>query len=209
VQPIDPVDRVAATRHQRRRALAELPILVAIALIIAFVLKTFVAQAFSIPSPSMEPQLHVGDRVVVSKLAYRFHDPRRGDVVVFDSPEPHAPSEDALPVSIVKDVLEGIGVRQPDDDVLIKRVIGLPGEQVEGHDGHVYIDGRLLIEPYLPQDVTTETFLARQLGPDELWVMGDNRHNSRDSHVFGPIKRSSVIGRAINKVWPFGDASFL
>jgi signal peptidase I len=145
----------------------------------------------------------------VSKLAYRFHDPRRGDVVVFDSPEPHAASDDALPISIVKDVLEGIGLRQPDDDVLIKRVIGLPGETVEGRDGHVYIDGRLLTEPYLPQGVATETFLARQLGPDELWVMGDNRRNSRDSHVFGPIKQSSVIGRAINKVWPFGDASFL
>jgi signal peptidase I len=199
---------VAATR-QRRLALAELPVLIALALIVAFVLKTFVAQAFFIPSPSMEPQLHVGDRVVVSKLAYRLHDARRGDIVVFDSPEPRATVGDSLPVSVFKDVLEGIGLRQPDEDVLIKRVIGLPGELVEGRGGHVYINGRLLLEPYLDEDVTTETFPAHQLDPDELWVMGDNRGNSRDSHVFGPIKEGSVIGRAINKVWPLGDASFL
>ena len=172
-------------------------------------LKTFVAQAFSIPSPSMEPQLHVGDRVVVSKLAYRAHDPRRGDIVVFNSPEPHPASDDSMPVSIFNDVLEGVGLRQPDDDVLIKRVIGLPGEVIEARDGHVYINGRQLIEPYLPETVVTETFLPRPLGQDELWVMGDNRGNSRDSHVFGPIKTSTVVGRAINKVWPVGDASFL
>jgi signal peptidase I len=157
----------------------------------------------------MEPQLHVGDRVVVSKLAYRFHDPRRGDIVVFDSPEPHATAHDSLPISVVKDVLEGVGLRQPDEDILIKRVIGLPGELVEGRDGHVYVNGQRLVEPYLQDSVTTDAFLPRQLGPDELWVMGDNRGNSRDSHVFGPIKTSSVIGRAVNKVWPPGDASFL
>jgi signal peptidase I len=203
------VELVAGRRQQRRRALAEIPVLVAIALLVAFVLKTFVAQAFVIPSGSMEPQLQVGDRVVVSKLAYRLHDPRRGDIAVFSSPEPHAPSNDSPPVGFIKDVLEGVGLRQPDDDVLIKRVIALPGETVEGRAGHVYINGRQLIEPYLPAGLQTEDFPPTTVPDGDLWVMGDNRNNSRDSHLFGPIKESSVIGRAIAKVWPPGSISFL
>ena len=205
----DDIDAVAVRRHDRRRAIAEIPLLVAIALVVAFLLKTFVAQAFVIPSGSMEPQLQIGDRVVVSKLAYRLHDPRRGDIVVFNSPEPHAPSHDSPPVAFLKDVLEGVGLRQPDDDVLIKRVIGLPGETVEGRGGHVYINGRQLIEPYLPAGLQTEDFPAMVVPDRSLWVMGDNRGNSRDSHLFGPIKESSVIGRAIAKVWPAGSISFL
>jgi signal peptidase I len=197
-------------RPRRRRALAELPVLVAIALLVAFLLKTFVAQAFSIPSESMVPQLHVGDRVVVSKLAYQLHDPNRGDIVVFTSPEPHKPTpHDNAVVGFVKDVLEGIGLRSPDNDVLIKRVIALPGETVEGRDGHVYIDGRLLIEPYLPPGLVTETFAPTLVPNGSLWVMGDNRGDSRDSHVFGPIRESTVIGRAIVKLWPPQDASYL
>jgi signal peptidase I len=200
-------------RPSLNRALAELPILAIIALLVAFVLKTFVAQAFYIPSGSMEPQLHVGDRVVVSKLAYDFHDPRRGDIIVFPSPDDTSPGDQGtLPGKFVRGALEGVGLRQPDKTILIKRVIGLPGETVEGRDGHVYVNGRLLLEPYLSPDVRTSDFAAVTIPAGRLWVMGDNRDNSEDSrffHTTQTIAESDVIGRAIGKVWPPGDQSFL
>jgi signal peptidase I len=198
-----------AERGRQWRVIAEIPILLVIALLVAFVLKTFIAQPFVIPSASMEPQLNVGDRVVVSKLSYELHDPHRGDIVVFDSPEPHTTHHDIWPVAFVKDVLEGVGIKRPDDDVLIKRVIALPGETVEGRDGHVYIDGQLLLEPYLPSSLQTEPFPATTVPSGDVWVMGDNRGDSRDSRSFGVVKESSIIGRAIAKVWPPTDISFL
>jgi signal peptidase I len=191
------------------RALIELPVLLVIAVAVAFVLKTFVAQAYYIPSESMEPQLDVGDRVIVSKLAYDLHDPNRGDIIVFSSPEPSTKRGDNPVVGFLKDVAEGVGVKAPDDDVLIKRVIGLPGETVEGKGGHVFINGQQLVEPYLPKGVATEDFPATTVPAGALWVMGDNRTNSRDSHIFGAIRESSVLGRAIWKVWPPGYTSFL
>jgi signal peptidase I len=117
-----------ATKSKAFRPLVELPVLLAIAFAVAFIMKALLAQAFYIPSASMEPQLHIGDRVVVSKLAYQFHEPRRGDIVVFDSPEAAATQDDdAFPVRLFKYVMDGIGLRQPDYDVLITRVFGLPG----------------------------------------------------------------------------------
>jgi signal peptidase I len=185
-------------------------VLVVTAIVIAFVVKTFVAQAFYIPSGSMVPQLAVGDRVVVSKLAYRLHDPRRGDIVVFDAPlQGPADDEPPLPEKIVKGILESVGLSTPSTEEYIKRVIGLPGERVEGHDGRVYVDGRELVEPYLPQGPTTRDFEAITLAEGELWVMGDNRENSSDSRVFGPIREDTVVGRAFVKVWPVPDGAFL
>jgi signal peptidase I len=193
------------------RTLAELPILAVIALAVAFVLKTFVAQVFYIPSGSMEPQLHVGDRVLVSKVAYQLHDPNRGDIVVFPSPEDKSKDDSALPIRVVRGVFEGVGLVQPEKTILIKRVIALPGETVEGHDGHVYIDGRMLVEPYLPPAVPTENFGPTTVPEGKLFVMGDNRHHaaSEDSRFFGPIAEADVIGRAIAKLWPPGGTSFL
>jgi signal peptidase I len=197
-------------RNPTVRFFAELPILAAIALVLLFVIKTFIAQPYYIPSGSMEPQLHVGDRVLVSKLAFQLHDPRRGDIIVFPSPEDHSGGDKGtLPGKVVRGVLEAVGLREPSKTILIKRVIALPGETVEGREGHVYIDGRLLIEPYLPKDVKTEDFGPATVPPGDLWVMGDNRLDSQDSHVFGAITEASVIGRAIAKVWPPGHTSFL
>jgi signal peptidase I len=205
-------ERGAATEegHHTSRAWRELPVLVVVALVVAFVLKTFVAQAFYIPSGSMEPQLHVGDRVVVSKLSYRLHDPRRGDIVVFPAPdEPKPANDDVLPVRLVKDLLQGIGLAQPDETELIKRVIGLPGETVEGHDGHVFINGQQLVEPYLSADVKTDAFGPVTIVPGHVWVMGDNRGGSADSRRFGQVDEGTIVGRAILKAWPPWDASFL
>ena len=192
------------------RLLREGLVLVATAILIAFVIKTFVAQAFFIPSGSMIPQLEVGDRVVVSKLAYRMHDPRRGDIIVFDNPTQAEPESDPpLPERVVKGILESVGLSTPSTEEYIKRVIGLPGEQVEGRDGRVYVNGRELVEPYLKQGPTTRDFAPVTLGTGQLWVMGDNRENSSDSRVFGPIEGSTVVGRAFVKVWPIPDGSFL
>lgn len=202
-----------AARHRASasgRLLREALVLIGTAMIIAFVIKTFVAQAFYIPSGSMLPQLQIGDRVVVSKLAYRLHDPNRGDIVVFDAPNQLDVADDRpLPGRIVKGFLESIGLSTPSTEEYIKRVIGLPGERVEGRDGRVYVNGRELVEPYLPQGPTTRDFDARILGDDELFVMGDNRENSADSRIFGPIKASTVVGRAFVRVWPLPDGAFL
>ena len=194
------------------RALRELPVLLVIAGVIAFVVRTFVAQAFYIPSGSMLPQLQLLDRVVVSKLAYRLHDPRRGDIVVFDNPRPteaEKKDDDNVAVRFVRGIGEAVGVVQPSTDEFIKRVIALPGDTVEGRNKHVYVNGRLLREPYLPRDVETNDFAPVTIPKGQLWVMGDNRGNSSDSRVFGPIRDSKVVGRAIIRVWPFSHASFL
>jgi signal peptidase I len=196
----------------RSQLAKEIPILIGLAILIAFLVKTFVAQAFYIPSGSMIPQLNVGDRVVVSKVAYHLHDPRRGDIVVFDAP-PGAPGAQAKKRSgagrIVREVFEAIGVLQPSTEEYIKRIIGLPGETVEGKNGHVYVNGQELVEPYLPAGDVTNDFAPVVVPKGDLWVMGDNRTNSSDSRVFGPIKRDTVVGRAILRVWPASRAAFL
>jgi signal peptidase I len=187
------------------RLAVEIPLLIVLAAVIAFLLKTFIAQAFYIPSVSMVPQLHVNDRVVVSKLAYRAHEPRRGDIVVFDDPTGGATASPG----IIAKILEGVGVKQPSTEEYIKRVIALPGEQVQGRDGRVYVNDQLVEEPYLPDGILTSPFGPVTVPEGRLWVMGDNRTNSTDSRGFGTIDVETVVGRAILKVWPLPDASFL
>ena len=129
------------------------------ALVVALLVKTFLFQAFYIPSKSMDPTLKVHDRVLVNKLSYKLHDVHRGDIVVFEKP----PNE----VSDIKD--------------LVKRVIGLPNETVEGRNGHVYVDGHPLPEKYLQPGITTSSFAERKIPGGSIWVMGDNRPDSQDS----------------------------
>jgi signal peptidase I len=171
-----------------RRLLVEAAVLALAALLLAFGVRATVAQAFRIPSASMEPQLDIGDRVVVSRLAYHLHEPRRGDVVVFPCPP------------------TACAGRHED---YIKRVIGLPGEMVAGKAGSVWIDGHRLVEPYLPVGTSTSTFPPVRVPTGQLWVMGDNRGDSADSRVFGPIRRTSLIGRATSRVWPPWRTAFL
>lgn len=202
-------------RSALARAAREVPLLLVSAAVVAFLLKTFVAQAFYIPSESMLTQLRVDDRVVVSKLAYRLHAPRRGDIVVFDCPaascvEDRRRGAGGSPVTrVLRRVAEGVGVVQPSTEEFIKRVVGLPGETVEGRDGRVFVDGRALVEPYLAAATVTSDFPATPVPSGRLFVMGDNRANSSDSRVFGPIPRSSVVGRTVVRVWPPSHASFL
>src|SRR5262249_34672277 len=133
----------------------------------------------------------------------------RGDIAVFPSPEPGPEDNDAAPVRLLHSVLEAVGLRQPTHEVLIKRVIGLPGDTVEGRDGHVFINGKQLIEPYLPPSARTDDFSPVTIPAGHVWMMGDNRTNSSDSRAFGAIDESALIGRAFAKVWPPGSASFL
>lgn len=192
------------------RALAEIPLLLLLAAVIAVVVKAFLAQAFFIPSASMEPQLTVGDRVVVSRIAYELHEPRRGDIVVFDDPLQVEVADDSFVViRLGRDALEALGLVQPGGKELIKRVIALEGETIEGSDGRVYIDDRLLIEPYLDDAVVTGEFGPYTVPPDHVFMMGDNRSNSKDSRVFDAIPVDSIVGRAIGRVWPPGRLAFL
>ncbi len=167
------------------------------AVLLAIIVKAVLLQAFYIPSASMYPTLQKGDRVLVNKLSYKLHDVNRGDVVVFEKP----PSEVATDI--------------PD---LIKRVVGLPGESIVIEGGHVYIDGQLLDEPYLPDGVTTSadastlhcTREAPCVVPEgDVWVMGDNRNDSKDSRYFGPIDEKSIVGRAFVLVWPLNRIGLL
>jgi len=176
-----------ASKSSTFRNVAEWVLIAGGALLVAFVIKTFLLQAFYIPSLSMYPTLKVNDRVLVNKLSYDLHPVHRGDMIVFHSP-PNEGSE-------TKD--------------LIKRVIGLPGETVESRDGHILINGKVLNEPYLGPDVTTGPVDKTVVPPGHYWVMGDNRPNSRDSRYFGTIPKSLIIGRAFVRVWPVGHASFL
>ncbi len=168
-----------ASRSSLRNGV-EWVVIIGAALLAALLIKTFLLQAFYIPSPSMVPTLHVDDRVLVNKLSYRLHDVHRGDVVVFERPPNDA--------GVIRD--------------LIKRVVGLPGETVEGRDGGVYVNGRRLAEPYLPEGTITSTFGPQRIPPGRVWVMGDNRSNSSDSRVFGPVPESRIVGRAFVRVWP-------
>jgi signal peptidase I len=181
----DPVVVVTPPEASTTRDLIHWTAVVGGALLVALVVKLFLFQAFMIPSESMLPTLGVGDRVLVNKLSYHLHDVHRGDLIVFERP----------PLA-----------RSPGDDSdLVKRVIGLPGETVEARGGVVLVDGEAVPERYLPPDTATADFARVTLGPDEVWVMGDNRGNSRDSRVFGPLPEGLIIGRAFVRVWPPGD----
>lgn len=185
-QPHGLFARAIPDRNTRR--VVEWVVLIALALAAAFVLRTFVVQSFYIPSESMTPTLQVGDRVLVNKLAYRFGDPSRGDIAVFEAPP-------------------GEGNSQIHD--LIKRVIGLPGDTIEGSDGRVYINGKPLEEPWLRDGVQSRTFGPETVPDDHYWMLGDNRTDSRDSTFFKSIPRSSIIGKAFIRIWPLSDLSTL
>jgi signal peptidase I len=184
--------------------LRELPVLIVVAFLVALLVKTFLVQAFYIPSPSMEPTLMVGDRVLVNKVVYHLHPPRRGDVIVFGDPNPPPDQHRSVLSAFWHWLTEGFGVQTGPEKDFIKRVVGLPGEVVEVHRGVVYIDGRPLDEPYLPhplQDLSDSppTTVPR----NSLFVMGDNRANSFDSRRgLGFIPFDRVVGRAVLIVWP-------
>ena len=161
-------------------------VIIGAALLAALLVKTFLFQPFYIPSESMEPSLRVNDRLLVNKLNT---DPDRGEIVVFKRPPGEA---------------EG-----PTNKDLIKRVIAVGGDTVEGKVDGVYVNGKKVDEPYVKGGITGGPFEPVKVERGHVWVMGDNRGNSADSRVFGPIDIDTIVGRATMRIWPPWRAAFL
>jgi signal peptidase I len=153
------------------------------AILIAILINLLLAQPTRVHGLSMEPSLHTDQRLVVEKISYRMHGPRRGDIVVFNMP-------------------------QQSTELLIKRVVGLPGETVEIHSGMVYINGTPLSEPYLDQE-TRGRFGPMVVPPLHVFVLGDNRSFSNDSRAFGAVPIENILGRAWFSYWPLSDVGIL
>lgn len=230
-----PAPITESTRKSRKRAksggslLKELPVLLVVAFVLALLIKSFLVQAFFIPSGSMETTLHgcpgcQGDRVLVTKVNYYFNDPSPGDIVVFRGTDSWAPEFQVTePTNIIARGLlslgRAIGTAPPDEKDFVKRVVATGGQVVACCDaaGQVTVDGKGLNEPYISANNPLD---SRAFGPvtvpeGRLWVMGDNRAGSADSrsHIddghFGTIPVDNVIGKAEVIVWPFSRATFL
>jgi signal peptidase I len=148
------------------------------ALILALTVHLFLAQATIVYGQSMEPNLYERQRLIIDKVSYHFFPPHRNDIVVIAMPDM--------------------------EEMLVKRVIGLPGETVEVRNGVVYVNNEPLPEPF-PHDIGFESKEAIVLGPLNYYVMGDNRDNSNDSRSFGPVQREYILGRVWLRYWPLDD----
>ena len=153
--------------------------IVAAAFVLALLIQQFVVKPFSIPSESMQPTLTDGDRVLVARFVYRFGDPKPGDVIVFHPPT--SPKEE-----------------------YIKRVVAVGGDRVSVHDGKLWINGKAMDESYINEKVMLGTFPEITVPQGSVFAMGDNRNNSGDSRVFGPVPKSSILGKAFFLYWPLG-----
>ena len=175
----------------KSRTIVEYIVLAVVAVAVALLIQAFLVKPYRIPSASMEDTLLIGDRVLVDRITWRFSQPARGDIVVFHPPF--------------------------DGPVLIKRIIGLPGDEISLSGGFVSINGRRLAEPYVRRidghQEPSEPFSNGlpwslqepfKVPADSYFVMGDNRTDSGDSREFGPIKRGQFVGRAFAKYWPPG-----
>ncbi len=153
------------------------------AIIIALLINLFLAQATRVYGQSMEPNLHTDERLIVEKVSYKIRPPERHDIIV-------------------------LKVREDSKELLIKRVIGLPGETVEVKEGNVYVDGQMLDEPYLARP-TLGYYAPTVVPPSCVFVMGDNRNASNDSRSFGAIPYENIIGKAWVSYWPLEDAGMV
>lgn len=187
--------------------------LIVVAFVIALLLKTFVVQAFFIPSASMEPTLLIGDRVLVEKISLRFGEPERGDVVVFEKDlggRLPVEEEDRSAIDVVVDSFRSLfGFPTGSSQDFIKRVVAVGGDTVEGRDGSLFVNGEAAEESYLPNGTETSTFGPVDVPDGMIFMMGDNRANSDDSRNFGPIPVDAVVGKAFLLIWPPGDLSTL
>jgi signal peptidase I len=216
-------------RRERRRSKRkgmplwqELPLLLVVAFCLAVLIRTFLMQAFYIPSGSMEDTLLVGDRVLVNKVVYEFRDPARGEVIVFKGPENWTAIENRVDPGagffskLGRTVGDLIGISQPGEKDFIKRVIGVPGDEVSccDSDGRIYVNGVPIDEDYVIRDSTQgqpsakscsiRDFAPVTVEPDMLFVLGDHRRVSQDSRCQGLVPIENVIGKAMVIATPFG-----
>ena len=189
-----PSTRRRTRNRRRRRLLIEWAVVLAVAAVVAVLLRAFVVQAFFVPSPSMVPTLQVGDRILVIKTSVITGPVKRGSIIVFHHPT-------VFPCS------GGDAVQD-----LVKRVIGLPGETIYSQGNKIFVDGKALNEPTWFRSGYPEVGASpinRQVIPANYYfVMGDNRTDSCDSRVFGPIAASSVVGQVEVIVWRNGHPYF-
>jgi signal peptidase I len=195
-EPAEEKPAEAGPRRRRwlRRALVETGVIIAVAVLLAGLVRTFALQTFWIPSASMVPTLGVYDRVLVQKAFFSWRGVREGQIVVF-----RHPPLDNCP--------------GPQEGDLVKRVIALPGQTIYSSGNSIYINGRLLAEPYLPQyDPLGPPIASSQhpyrVPPGEFYVLGDNRADSCDSRYWGPLKGSSIIGKVVLTFWHEGHPEF-
>ena len=196
-----PIARLTGRLPHPWSTIADWAITIAIAVGVVLLVKGFVVNPYRIPSSSMEPTFHCtsmpgclggsNDRVLANRFVWHFSDPERGDVVVFEAPEEAA---------------EKCGQA----GTYVKRIIGLPGDTVSARDdGNVYLNGDRLPEPYLRDGHRfTAPAFSRELGPDEYWMMGDNRDMSCDSRRWGPVLRENLVGPVFFVYWPVSRIGF-
>ncbi|UJP41696.1 signal peptidase I [Cellulomonas palmilytica] len=233
-QPAEPLSRADRRRAERGKGprrrtsaggslLRETGIILVSALVLSWLIKTFLVQAFFIPSSSMYDTLLVNDRIMVSKLTPGPFDLERGDIVVFKDPggwlEGQKPEETTGWRHTVNDVLTFIGLYPQDaGEHLVKRVIGMPGDRVacKGPGEPVTVNGVAIDEPYLAAGaMPSQLAFDITVPPDSLWVMGDNRQSSRDARAHlgdaggGSIPIDNVVGKAFVLVWPLDRAEVL
>jgi signal peptidase I len=182
-----PAEEKPRRRRRLRRALVETGVIIAVAVLLAGLVRTFAFQTFWIPSASMVPTLGVYDRILVQKAFFSWRDVREGEIVVFS----HPPLDNCP---------------GPEGGDLVKRVIALPGQTIYSSGNSIYVNGRLLAEPYLPQyDPLGPPIASSQhpyrVPPGEFYVLGDNRADSCDSRYWGPLKGSSIIGKVVLTFW--------
>lgn len=170
------------TQSSQENFWVEIAKTVATAAVLAFGIRTFVAEARYIPSSSMEPTLQINDRLIVEKVSYHFQKPQHGDIVVFN------------PTAAL--------IAQNFKDAFIKRIIGVPGDTIQIKDGKVFVNGKPLTENYIAQRPNYQ-FGPVTVPPDQYLVLGDNRNNSYDSHYWGFVPQDRLIGRAALRFWPF------
>ena len=219
VENVEPASPKAARKAKKKAAhhesqslgqwFKEITILGVVAVGTAVLLTTYLIQAFFIPSASMENTLLIGDRVLVNKFAYKFGEPSRNDIVVFTSPEGVlAPPPANTPFAKFMDkVAIAIGLKSSQQD-LIKRVIAVEGQKIEGRLGLVFVDGVQLDEPFRKDTNPIADFAPVEVPQGHVYVMGDNRNDSKDSRSFGPVPLTTVVGKAFARIWPLDRATW-
>jgi signal peptidase I len=190
-QPVaDPAQGVKPSRNKRtgggskkerslKGSVIEIVLIVAAAFVIATLVQAFLVKAIEVDQRSMDPTLSDGDRILIDRISYRFHDPNKGDVVVFRNPAGEG-----------KD--------------LVKRVVAVAGDTVSVHDGVLWLNGVAQDEPFIKEHPILAGFDEVTIEPGYVWVMGDNRNDSQDSRAFGPIDIESILGCGFCVIWPFG-----